>query len=136
MAWRIHANVQDANDCNAVRRDAKVNHVPFNTSARVRRYSGTHGQHPLLEGSSIEGSWFPAGLTFNQRSANGFNFGATLLFAPDQVADAFAVVGVMSSVNLRFNSGVLLVGQSDGLAHGAQDVLSKVNISSMNNSYY
>jgi hypothetical protein len=79
----------------------------------------------LLEGAGIEGLWLPAGFTFNQRRADGLNVGATFLFASDEIADVFAVVGIVPSVNLRFNPTVLLVGQSDGLAHGSHDVTPK-----------
>lgn len=94
------------------------------------------GRHPPLEGSSIEGAWFPARLAFNQHRANGLSFGATFLLAPDEVADAFAVVGVVPSANLRLNPTVLLVGQSDGLAHGAHDVPSKTGVDRVNISYH
>lgn len=35
VTWSIHAIVQDAYDCDAVSRDAKVNQVPFNAPATI-----------------------------------------------------------------------------------------------------
>ena len=52
-------------------------------------------KHPLLECASIEWPWFPAGFAFNQRSSDGLNLGATFLLPPNEVADVFAVVGVV-----------------------------------------
>ncbi len=76
-------------------------------------------QHPLLKCVDVEGAGFSARLTFNQRSANSLKSNATFLFTSDQVSDVFTVVGVIPSVNLRFNPTVLLVSQSDGLAHSS-----------------
>ena len=50
------------------------------------------GEHFLLELACIEGFRFAAGLAFNQR----LGLGATLLSAPDEVANIFAVVGTQN----------------------------------------
>ncbi|MFT5534545.1 MAG: hypothetical protein ACI802_002793 [Candidatus Paceibacteria bacterium] len=37
VAWRIHTVMQDTNDCDAISRDLKVNHVPLTISATIAR---------------------------------------------------------------------------------------------------
>ena len=37
MAWRIHTVMQDTNDCDAISRDLKVNHVPLTIPATIAR---------------------------------------------------------------------------------------------------
>ena len=36
-AWRIHTVMQDTNDCDAISRDLKVNHVPLTIPATIAR---------------------------------------------------------------------------------------------------
>ena len=76
----------------------------------------------LCDCASIEEPWFSAGLTFNQRGADDLNAGSTFLFAPDKIADVFTAVGVVPSVNLRFNPAVLRIGQSDGLTQSSRSM--------------
>jgi hypothetical protein len=84
------------------------------------------GQHPLLECGDIERCRLPAGFAFNQRCTYGLDLSAALLFPLDQVADVFAVVGVVSGVDLSLNPFVLLVRQRNCLAHGSHcDLLGR-----------
>src|SRR4030065_154223 len=92
------------------------------SAAGVRRYSAIRGEHFSRERARIEGFRFAAGLAFNQCGPQCLNLGTALLLAPNEIANIFAVVGVMPSVNLCLDPDVLLVGQGDGFAHGCHGV--------------
>ena len=69
------------------------------------------GKHPLLEGCSIEASRLAAGFSLDQRGADRLDLGAALLLAADQIADALAVVRVVTCVDLCLDPVVLLIGR-------------------------
>src|SRR5574344_2241828 len=94
------------------------------------------GTHLLLERSGVEAPWFTTGLALDQRSANGFDFRAAFLLAPDQVADVLAVVGVMTGVDLCLDPAVLLLGQGDGFADGAHGLTSLGCVGGVINSHH
>lgn len=71
------------------------------------------GQHPLLERCSVESTWLAAVFSVDQRTANRVDLSAAFLLASDKVADVFAVVGVVPSINLNLDPVVLPVSQGD-----------------------
>jgi len=89
-------------------------------------------EHAPLEFASIERSRLSAGFAFNQRSADGLDFAAAFLLAPVQVADSFAVIGVMPGVDLCFDPGILSFGLGNGLGHGSHAAISRIRINCLN----
>lgn len=75
------------------------------------------GTFALLECGEVEPFGISALLAFDQSQPDGLGLEAALLFAPDQIADHFIVIGVKISSDLCRNPSVLLLGQCDGLAH-------------------
>ena len=71
----------------------------------------------LFERCKIERFRLSALLALDQGVPDRLDFKAALLFALDEVADRFAVVGIVARFDLRSDSRVLLLGQCDGLAH-------------------
>lgn len=74
--------------------------------------------HPLLERLRVKNLRRATFLAFDQGGAHRLQAGDTLLLPANQVADAFAVVGVMPRLNLGLDPAVLLVGEGDGFADG------------------
>ena len=89
-------------------------------------------RHPRLERLQIEGLRCAAVFALDQRCTQRIQLPRALLFAANQIADAFAVVGVMPRLNLGLDPAVLLVGEGDGFAHGGHDGLQVEG----NESYY
>ena len=87
----------------------------------AERYSAMRPFHPEFEGLGVERAGGTAGFGLDQRGTDGVDFGRPFLFAADQVADDFAVVGIMAVVDLGLDPGVLLAGNGDGLAHACHD---------------
>jgi len=55
---------------------------------------------PLFERGRTERHGDAAVFTFEQWHANRIDFRSTLLLPPNQIADDFAVIGVVSGINL------------------------------------
>lgn len=86
------------------------------------------GAHFLLERIDIKALRFAAGLALNQRRTDGFYLQTAFLFTPDQIAYVFAVVGVMSGMNLRLDPAVLLVSQGIGFSQGSHGAAFQVGV--------
>jgi len=76
-------------------------------------------QHSLFESISIEWPGGTTGFSFSKGCADGFQFSVSLLLSTDQIADIFAVVGVMSRFYLSFDPMVLLVSHGYGFSYGS-----------------
>ena len=79
-------------------------------SLRVYLYSAMCAAEFALESACVEALWSSALFTLDQRRADRFDLGAPFLLAPDEISDAFAVVGVVATFDLRLDPIVLLVG--------------------------
>jgi len=80
--------------------------------------------HALLKCRNIELPGFAALFSHHQGCAYRLHLRTALLFAPDQVSDKFAVVGVIPCIDLRFDPSVLLVGQRTSASKGSGKVLA------------
>lgn len=87
------------------------------------RYSAMLSNFALLEGREVKTLRFAALLALDEGLADRLYFEATFLFTPDQVADCFAVVGVMAGSYLGGNPRILLFGKGDGLAYNGHCIL-------------
>ncbi len=61
---------------------------------------------------------------FNQCLPNRIAFDHSLLLAPDQFSDQFAVVGEAAILDLTGDPGIVLIGHGDGLANSAMERLA------------
>ena len=88
--------------------------------------------HFLFELTAIERSWLSAFLALDQCGADCFKVSLARLIPADQVADIFAVIGELSSSDLRLDPVVLLICKRDRFSCRTHKTTSKVG----GKSYY
>ena len=76
-------------------------------------FVGMFRSHFLFELTAIERSWLSAFLALDQCGADCFKVSLARLIPADQVADIFAVIGELSSSDLRLDPVVLLICKRD-----------------------
>ena len=69
-----------------------------------------------LKSVCIEALWLSAFFTLDQGRANLLDLCAALLFSPNKITDVFAVVGVVTTFDLRLDPVILLIRQRNSLA--------------------
>ena len=70
----------------------------------------------MLEGVCIGALWLSALFNLNQGRASLLDLRAAHLFPPNKITDVFAIVGVVTTFDLRLDPFILLIRQSNSLA--------------------
>jgi hypothetical protein len=86
------------------------------SAAGESRNSAMCAAELTLESVCIETLWLPALFTFDQCRANRLDLRTALLLSSNEIANAFAVVGVVAAFDLRLDPVILLARQRNCLA--------------------
>src|ERR1700730_10348793 len=86
------------------------------SAAGQTRYSAIYAAELTLEGVCIEALWPSAFFPLDQGRANHFDLCAALLFSPNKITDVLAIVGVVTTFDLRLDPVILLIRQRNSLA--------------------